>query len=337
MPPAAVGARAPATCSRTTSQLCMPKVSSISDSTRVPLGFGWTPEHSALWPTPKNARTGKLRLTNVHPLLQQGPPIWRVLPRQRVLDRVLSFRALALLRASPPTVAPFRETVPSARSAETKVVSTANWAPLKSSKPSTTLPNAGHRDGSGLGGGRVPSQARSSSPFSLPRGKPLRRLTPMQTLASPTLLLWRTLEMDSHGGLEVTIRQTAKDVQETATSATASSKRQGKARRRRKRRRRKGWESKRVSLVVGKLENSSPAMGPPWDHIRARSGSVSWRRNSSRPFFSNTADAGRCHPWFGTVSTISSSGFGRFGLAPCANASQLGRFQPLLGITDSCD
>ena len=43
---------APATCSRTTLLLCMPKVSSISDSMRVPLGFGWTPEHSALWPMP---------------------------------------------------------------------------------------------------------------------------------------------------------------------------------------------------------------------------------------------------------------------------------------------
>ena len=79
--------RAPTTCSRTTLLLCMPKFSSISDSMRVPLGFGWTPEHSALWPTPKNARTGKLRLTNVHPLLQQGPPTWHVLPRQRVLGR----------------------------------------------------------------------------------------------------------------------------------------------------------------------------------------------------------------------------------------------------------
>ena len=29
----------------------------------------------------------KLRLTNVHPLLQQGPLIWRVLPHQRLLDR----------------------------------------------------------------------------------------------------------------------------------------------------------------------------------------------------------------------------------------------------------
>ena len=100
----------------------------------------------------------------------------------------------------------------------------------------------------------------------------------------------------------------------------------------RKRRRRKGWESKRVSLLVGKLENGS---APPCALRQHQSSSVSWRRNQSRLFFSNTTDAGRCHPWFGTVSTISSSGFGRFGLAPCANASQLGiskPVQPLLGI-----
>ena len=116
----------------------------------------------------------------------------------------------------------------------------------------------------------------------------------MQTHASPTLRLWRTLHDEWP--------KTSKRRPHRQRQAVGGKGR----RRRRKRSTRKGWESKRVSLLVGKLENGSAAMGAPWDNIRARSGSV------LRLFFSNTTDAGRCHPWFATVSTISSSGFGRF-------------------------
>ena len=90
---------APATCSRTS------KVSSISDSMRVPLGFGWTPEHSALWPMSKNARTGKLRLTNVHPTsAPRTTNLASSLASEFWVSSLLP--CVALLRASPPTVAP---------------------------------------------------------------------------------------------------------------------------------------------------------------------------------------------------------------------------------------
>ena len=120
--------------------------SSISDSMRVPLGFGWTPEHSVLWPMPKNARTGKLRLTN-H-LLQQGPPIWRVLLRQRVLGK---FSPSVPWRGLLPLL------LPSEKRSRLRGVPRPKWCPLlfgslKSPNRPPPLPNAERRGGSGLGG-----------------------------------------------------------------------------------------------------------------------------------------------------------------------------------------
>ena len=173
-----LAARAPTTCSRTTLLLYMPKFSSISDSRRAPLGFGLTPEHSALWPTPKER-------TNWEASFDQRPPTSSEKlarpPSPTSSGWVLPSVPWLFWRASPPTIAPLRETVPSARSAETKVVHRQSGPVEELQTVHHHFQNAGRRDGSGLGGGRVPAHRRSSSPFPLPLGKPLRQLTPIQT------------------------------------------------------------------------------------------------------------------------------------------------------------
>ena len=84
-------------------------------------------------------------------------------------------------------------------------------------------------------------------------------------------------------------------------------------------------------------------MGPPWDSIRARSSSVSWRRNSSEDCSSpRLLKLGVAILGVGLYPRSPPPDLAGSGLAPCANASQLGiskpaAFQQFLRIPDGCD
>ena len=237
--------------------------------------FFLTPEHSVLWPTPKNARTGSFGASSFcskdH---QSGASSLALLPCPGSSEG-FSTHCCSLPRNSPVCT-------------ECPDQSGVHRQPGPVEEPRTV-----HHHFQTPGVETVLAVAASWQTLVAAHSN--------ATHASPTLPLWRTLRDDGQrrprdGHIGNGKQQEAK---EDGGGARGEGEKAG---------------NRNVSSHWD-LENSS-AWGA-LDNIGARSGSVRWRRNhrsSPTPLMLGAA-----------VSTISSSGFGRFGLTPCAGRSDGGR------------
>ena len=229
---------------------------------------------------------------------------------------VASWRLRALVTLAPSSTAARVVGRPSLRSAHTKVVSTANWAPLKIGRPSTTVSS------------RLPSASEPTKPRSRSRNNTLvvTRPPPSRQIRAATL-------SKAHPRLSRTPTR-AHAARWWPKESSGRPHRQVRTVRgkgnwsRRNKVTQKRWASILVTRHVGQHVRTKPAPDPPWERVAATALSVILEKRLSLKAAS-ILEATSCCQLALVCPNSKLSGSNSTGLAPPAKALHEGCSNPL--------